>query len=215
MLEEDLLRHLVKYAKRGEAEPLIELYSEAKRLSKTANSRLLRLERAGYDETSQAYSYATFYTSKEHESNRFRVNKFMTPDELAKEYRRMRLFMESKTSTVLGIRNAQKETFDTLRDYGYEVSNEHQEEIFKLLRSDEVQDLIEFGGEYEIVFDMILVNVSEQRKSVNDLKRQINAFLEGRENYDDFIERMGPYSYVEYHGRNRDRLRRSKRIKKA
>lgn len=188
---EEELTHLERLASRGDDTAFDMIFQEAKRLAKSANSRLLRLERADLEEASQAYQKAVTYTDMEFNgSYRFRVNKSLSLDALVKEFREMRSFMSKESSTVKGMRHSQKRLVKTLSTYGIDIPESQRMDFYKFVQSDTVQDVIDYIGEYDIVMDIIANNIDKITDSFLNLQRQFEQFLAGDEYFDEFIERV-------------------------
>lgn len=205
---EEELRHLKKLATQGYDEAKDMLMEEGRRLIKAANSRLLRLERSGNDKLSEAYDIAQVFTEDKFNSNRFRINKSMSIDDIVDTMRKARSFMSSETSTGRGIGYAKERLFETLSAYGINVDKNLQDDFFALIRTDAVQDYISFVGDYDLVFDLIAENLKNSRVSFKTLEYQFNQALAGHEAYDIFMEKLAKQGGVdinEMYRRHRDR----------
>lgn len=205
------LKALEKAYKRGDETAEDTLRSEIKRLAKAANSRLLRLERAGLSDQSQAYARSMGYLNEIMESNRYRVSKKMDMEDLLDEYRELRLFLNKETSTVSGLKRAQKRLFNTLDAYNIHIAEENRGTFYEFLGSSVIQDVIDYIGEYDIVMDAIANNVDKIGGDLTKLEKQFNAFLSGEIFYDELLERIGGITIEELYNRSRARGLRRKR----
>lgn len=188
-ITEELLLHLVNLAKGGDDIALGELKKEGKRIIKAANSRLLRLEQKGFDKVSYAYGQAEYY-NQAYSKNRFRINNKMAVDDIASTIREARYIINQPTSLVSGVKKYQDDFIETLDAYGIHVNPSDRSKFYEFVKSDTVQDLISYIGEYDTVMDIISNNINKQRKSFMDLYRDFNNALLNRETYDEFITRM-------------------------
>lgn len=218
---EEQLQHLSQLASNGDKTAYDMLLTEGRRISKAANSRLLRLEKSGLEKLSYAYSMAEIWNNGR-TKNRFRANLSLSIDDLTKELRRARVFMSQESSTKRGVTIAQNRFFDTLDAYDIHVPQSQRQAFYEFIRSDSVQDVIDYIGEYDIIMDIIANNIDKTKKSLNNLQRQFDMALSNREYFDEFIERMGNgkkgQSYEEMYRRHeqrestiRDRRRKSTR----
>lgn len=204
LLSEKELTALQAASNRGEEDAFNQLFKESKRVAKAANSRLLRLERAGFTE-SNAYERATYYTDYAYGAERFRVNRRMDVDDLIEQYREMRTFMRKESSTVSGVRASRDRLIDALESYDIHIEEPNRNAFFSFVNSDDVQDAIEFIGEYDIVMDAIANNIDKIGNDFKNLQKQFQAFLKGEIFYDELLERISGESYESLYQRHRDR----------
>lgn len=216
---EELLQHLSRLALGGDKSAYDMLITEGRRIAKAANSRLLRLEKAGLTERSYAYSMVEVWKNDSNKK-RFRVNLSLSIEDLTKELRRARVFMSQESSTKTGVLSAEKRFFEIMDSYGIHVPDSQKQTFYEFIRSDTVQDVIDYIGEYDIVMDIIANNIGKTERSLKNLQRQFDSALNNREFFDEFIERMGKgrkgQSYEEMYKRHeqradtiRDRRRKS------
>lgn len=208
----------------GDTSARDELLKEAKRLAKASNSRLLRIEKADLTRQSQAYQLADFYISSKGVTGktRYRINNSYSNNEIIDSIREMRTFLSKESSTVRGLRYAQKRTLDILEDYGISVEEKDKTAFYEYIRSDTVQDVIDYIGEYDVVMDFIANNIDKKKMSFQQLEQEFNAFLNSSEKFDLFFDRLnekykGGLSYADLQRRtverdiyNRKAKRRSK-----
>lgn len=214
---EEELQHLSKLASSGDSTAKDMLLSEAKRITKAANSRLLSLEKKGFVSQSYAYGMAEIWND-DRIRNRFKANNNMTVEQLTSELRRARVFMSQESSTTRGVIYARQRFFETLEAYDIVVPESSQTQFYEFIRSDSVQDVIDYIGEYDIIMDIISNNLDDITNSFRNLQRQFDMAVANRENFDEFIERMsGGKSFAEMYKRHtkreseiRDRRRKSK-----
>ena len=162
----------------------IKLYNELKKLSKRANQRLVRLERAfGKDtwaskklrdrlniETLDAWT----------KTGRVKVNKSMTITQMRATIKATQQFLNSKTSTIKGIKEVKKTTISNIaKSLGTdenELTEEEAESLYNLLSEDYITDLTKYIPPSE------LWAIIEDAKESNDTEKQ-------------FIDRISDYIY--------------------
>lgn len=160
------------------------LYNELKKLSKRANQRLVRLERAfGKDtwaskrlrnkldiESLQAWT----------KTGRVKVNKTMTITQLKATIKATQQFLNSKTSRVKGVKEVKKTTISNIaKSLGTEeeeLTNEEAETLYDLLSEDYITDLTKYIPPSE------LWALIEDARASNDTEQQ-------------FIDRIKDYIY--------------------
>lgn len=84
------------------------------RLKREANSRLERLEKAGYKQ--YAYDLATTYTKTAYKSNRFKGIELTDPRDLRRQIRQMQAFISKRTSLVTGQREVEKARIEKFKE---------------------------------------------------------------------------------------------------
>lgn len=124
------------------------LYNELKKLSKSANQRLVRLERSFKNEP-----LATKYLREKLEveplqawtkKGRIKVNKSMTVAEMKATLKATKDFLKNPLSTRRGIKKARKKAAETIKDkYDLDIDE-------GLLTGDEVESLTEFFEDDEV-----------------------------------------------------------------
>lgn len=129
-----------------------ELFNELKKLSKRANQRIVRLERAFGKDT-----WATKYLKEKLESEpvqawttkgRVRVNKSMTQIQMRATIKATKEFLNSSISTQRGVKKAKKKAIKTLKtrfstDVS-EISYEEAEALTKFFEDNEVNGITNF-----------------------------------------------------------------------
>lgn len=203
--------HLAKYAKKGDEEAFRLLYKDLRRISRAANTRLLRLEKSGWSDVAQAYQRATWFTNKMVGTNRFSTAKSMDIDLMVDQYAEVRAFMSKESSTVKGNKIAQKRLIDALEKYDINIPKKQQREFYKFVNSDTVQDAIDYIGEYDVVMDAIANNINKIGSNFEDLYRQFNEFLDGKDHFDTFLTKLGGVDVRELYKRHSVRNTRRKR----
>lgn len=205
LYSEQQLEYLSSLIESGDKSAEATLRKEVKRVVKAANQRLLRLERAGYEDVSNAYERASYYTDYTFGSNRFKVNKSLSADDLIEEYREVRTFLRKESSTVKGIRYAQDRLIESLNTYNIKIPRDKRDAFFRFVNSDNVQDAIEFIGEYDVVMDAIANNIDKLVGNYNHLMKQFEAFLKGDIFYDELLERISGENVETLYQRSRKR----------
>ena len=105
-----------------------ELEKIVRRASGAANRRLKRLEEAG--ETKGAYKRAQGMLATQGRSRFSGAVKSMDKSQLVAEYLRLRDFMTAKTSTAQGVKDWKRNVYESLKDRGFEGSQEELAELF-------------------------------------------------------------------------------------
>lgn len=193
---------------RGQKYDIEEVRKLRKKLAKRANARLLTLEKHGY--TKNAYRIATRYTEETRGKKRFSESmlKKVGIEYLRDEIEALREFLTSKSSTIKGNKEIEKERLEFFRGVrkvdkegkltglGLEISD--SEEFFKFLNSAEYKALANkmisssvlmefYDGVKEsnenVKYEELLKALEEYRKgkvkSVDDLYEQFNLkFME-------------------------------------
>lgn len=205
-LSEDELESLRESISYGDMEAQKTLEKALRRIAKTANTRLLRIEKNALDSMSNAYERATFYTQNIMGwSNRFRVNKSMDTDDMIDLYREIRYFISRESSTVKGIKIQQERFKKALNAFDINVSKYKWNEFFQFINSDNVQDVIEMIGNYDVVIDAIANNIERMAGDFKKMEKDFNAYLRGTINHDELLERIGGIDYETLYQRHRDR----------
>lgn len=210
LLTEKEISRLVTRANRGDEKSYNKLFKESKRVAKTSNTRLLRLEKTGFDYTSNAYQRATYYTEYQFGSERFRVNQSMSPDELAEQYREMRYFIEKPSSTISGIKKNRQQFEETLEEYGIVIPDNKKQKFYEVVNSDAVRDALQIIGTSDYVLDVIAGRLQRRGTSdreINFMIRQFENFNSGDITYDELLYRVGGKSLDDYY-RQRHESRR-------
>lgn len=191
--------HLVKYLfkrkheeipkidlRRASSYDLKELNELRRKLAKRANQRLRELERAGYTDS---YVYATTMRSYLQPSERRRFDEskkvkdiFYTKTELEE----LHWFLESKTSTVGGVRDFERKTKEQFKkfktsssdDFWLFLSSETFKHLSKFYSSEELIEFYDYSRENTISHNDII-------KALEDFERKK---IDG---WDDLYNRVG------------------------
>lgn len=174
------------------------LFNELKKLSKRANQRLVRLERAFGKDTWASKRLRNKLDIESLQSwtktGRVKVNKSMTITQLKATIKATQQFLNSKTSRVKGVKEVRKSTISNIaKSLGTEeeeLTNEEAETLYDLLSEDYVTDLIRYIPPSE------LWAVIEDARESHDTEQQ-------------FVERISDYIYF---GNDKDMINKLKII---
>ena len=162
----------------------IKLYNELKKLSKRANQRLVRLERAFGKDTWASKKLRDRLNIEPLDAwtktGRVKVNKSMTITQMRATIKATQQFLNSKTSTIKGIKEVKKTTISNIaKSLGTdenELTEEEAESLYNLLSEDYITDLTKYIPPSE------LWAIIEDAKESNDTEKQ-------------FIDRISDYIY--------------------
>ena len=193
--------NLSEYAfqRKEEEVPLVDLrrsYSDSemrqlqetrRRLAKRANSRLLRLERAGLD-TIHVYKTTMNYLlddGKMRFSERRNVDIYTLKSDLAE----LGTFLNAKTSTVGGYRKYERQVRKTLKEeYGID-SGEFDDFIAFMSSESAKRSLNQVSSEFLVEF---FDTASDEGVSIEQLKDALREYNEGKiEGWDEVYEYVG------------------------
>lgn len=193
--------NLSEYAfqRKEEEVPLVDLrrsYSDSemrqlqetrRRLAKRANSRLLRLERAGLD-TTHVYKTTMNYLlddGKMRFSERRNVDIYTLKSDLAE----LGTFLNAKTSTVGGYRKYERQVRKTLKEeYGID-SGEFDDFIAFMSSESAKRSLNQVSSEFLVEF---FDTASDEGVSIEQLKDALREYNEGKiEGWDEVYEYVG------------------------
>lgn len=160
------------------------LFNELKKLSKRANQRLVRLERAFGKDT---WASKRLRNKLDIESlqawtrtGRVKVNKSMTITQMKATIKATQQFLNSKTSRVKGVKEVRKTTISqiakSLGTEEEELTDEEAETLYDLLSDDYVTDLTKYIPPSE------LWAIIEDARESNDTEQQ-------------FVDRISDYIY--------------------
>lgn len=174
------------------------LFNELKKLSKRANQRLVRLERAFGKDTWAAKRLRNKLDIESLQSwtktGRVKVNKSMTITQMKATIKATQQFLNSKTSRVKGVKEVRKTTISqiakSLGTEEEELTDEEAETLYDLLSEDYVTDLIKYIPPSE------LWAVIEDARESHDTEQQ-------------FIDRISDYIYF---GNDKDMIKKLKII---
>lgn len=174
------------------------LFNELKKLSKRANQRLVRLERAFGKDT---WASKRLRNKLDIESlqawtrtGRVKVNKSMTITQMKATIKATQQFLNSKTSRVKGVKEVRKTTISQIaKSIGTEeeeLTDQEAETLFDLLSDDYVTDLTKYIPPSE------LWAIIEDARESNDTEQQ-------------FVDRISDYIY---YGNDSDMINKLKII---
>lgn len=174
------------------------LFNELKKLSKRANQRLVRLERAFGKDT---WASKRLRNKLDIESlqawtrtGRVKVNKSMTITQMKATIKATQQFLNSKTSRVKGVKEVRKTTISQIaKSIGTEeeeLTDEEAETLYDLLSDDYVTDLTKYIPPSE------LWAIIEDARESNDTEQQ-------------FVDRISDYIY---YGNDSDMINKLKII---
>ena len=193
---------------RGDKNALSTVKNLYRKLAKTANQRLLRLEKAGFETTSNAYEWAAYYLQDYKKGNKLRFSENPTNmdiDEILETYRVARHFVAKETSTVRGVKYARKRLIDAVEEMGYEIPENDLQKFYEFVNSDAVQDAMVSIGNSNIVVDAITNGFYNLGKSIDDMMKNFERYNSGELLYDELLERVGGMSIAELYKRQRNR----------
>ena len=160
----------------------IQLFNELKKLSKRANQRLVRLERAFGKETWAAKKLRDKLDIEPLQAwtktSRVRINKTMTITQLKATIQATEKFLNSETSTVRGVKNVRKRQIEQIQkkfnvdeeDYTYEDA-----ENFYDVFDDSYNWILKYIDPSE--FQAMVQDAIEQRDSENDWVKRIEDYI--------------------------------------
>lgn len=205
LLEEKALKELGRLAEQGVQSAQEMLLNELRRVAKTANTRLLRIEKQGFENQSNAYGRAVYYTQEFYDSTRFRANTKMDVQDIMDEYREIRTFLRKESSTIRGIKAAKSRFFKSLSAYDINIPTTDRDSFYEFVNSDNVQDVLTYLP-YDTVLDAISNNIDRLREDFEGLQREFLAYLTGEIEYDSLLKRIkGGEDIEELYKRHRDR----------
>lgn len=184
------------------------MHKYLRRIARTANDRLLRLEKSGKNEESWAYKSA-MSNLKDLGRRRFSYAA-MEVDSMIKEIQRIERFTSAQSSTLSGLRVAQSSQWQKMRlkyqqKFGVDIQSIGltKSDFYTFLNSQLGKDLIHDYGSDDIIEDMILTLYRNQRKtySFENLMKDYQEFLASEASTLDAVraKRAGVVgSYAEY-----------------
>lgn len=160
---------------------------ELKRKIKKANSRLARLEKAGYDY--YAYDIAKHFIDTVQGTKYYSLSGIDLDDKYSVRLLNMSLdrFLSSKTSTVSGARRIENERIESFREKGLAGTREEAVEFLRWLGEDGYRNLTEAIGYDKTAFGTIITNYNKYHDTER-IDRVINTYLNNRTNYRLLIE---------------------------
>lgn len=172
-------------AKKEMTEKQAELFRELTKLSKRANQRLVRLERAFGKDTWASRKLKnrldTEPTQAWTNTGRVRVNKSMTITQLRAAIKATKQFLNSQTSTVSGIKKVREKQIKNIsKALGTEEADLTYEEAETLYTMFEDTDFTFFVPKYLTAseFWAEIESAKEQNSDLNDFTNSIRKYIE-------------------------------------
>lgn len=161
------------------------LREQNRKLAKIANSRLLQLEKAGYD----MFSYDRAFTYLQNQGRRRFSTKLPSPGDYKSTVAQMQelvTFINSRTSTLAGAKTALTKKIEKISEFtGHTYSDAQAYKLGRLLGTDSVSTLLrEVRGNSEEVLE-ILEEVSATDANLDQLVSIIDKYLQGYQPWGD------------------------------
>lgn len=183
-------------ASAGDMTALNTMQADIRRLSKRANQRLLRLERAGFDygSANAAYRYTIAYNGKK----RFAINGAVLSDPKLMREQLLVLdkFLRAKTSTLAGAK-ANAERVQQLFEERYKVnfeSSEDRDNFLRALGDSGVQEALKLVGKgtspSKRIVESLTIAWDRGTKAYNRAYRAIKKFRSGSITYDELVRQL-------------------------
>lgn len=156
-----------------------ELRSAVRRAAKTANQRLLRLERAGFTKT--AYRMAMHDLNGRHRY--YERTEKLSLAELRHEYAILRDFISAKTSTVQGQNQTNYKRYLTAVDKGYTGTEDEFYELIDKYYTEAVESMYDSNIVYEAILTDstdIIDRVMESQRGETNRGRALLSYLRER-----------------------------------
>ncbi|HBV82331.1 MAG TPA: hypothetical protein DEB74_05965 [Lachnospiraceae bacterium] len=168
------------------------LSAALKQYAKKANSRLLRLEKAGYDY--YAYDVATSYTMDVFGTNRYSARiKGRDKHDIREEILSIYQFLNNKTSTVKGQKELERSRIERFVEKGViseDMPRDKQVEFLRFLGSDSVRNFVDAIGNSDIVVDT-LGNAFSEDVEIEFLDKIVDTFFNNEISYLDYMDIIG------------------------
>lgn len=159
-----------------------------KKVARRANSRLRSLEKNEYNY--YAYDLAIEFTQQNFDTYRYSYNKNLSIEEMRDELLNIDRFLMSKSSTVSGQREIERNRFEKLKMAGFDISivgiNEKRE-FLRFLGSDSIRRIIDAIGNS----DRVVQNVSNMYKagvSTYQIEQSAQKYLDNEISYYDWLK---------------------------
>lgn len=161
----------------------IELFNELKKLSKRANQRIVRLEREFGKDTwatkNLRNKLATEPLQAWTKSGRVKVNKSMTITQMKATIKATNQFLNSKTSTIRGVKQVKKSTIKKLsKSLGTDeedITEEEAEALYDLTTEDFMPDILKYIPASNLW--AIILDAKEKNDSLNNFIRRIEDYV--------------------------------------
>lgn len=193
------IRGLAWNASQGSEMAYDALASQNRRLARLANSRMIALEKAGYD----MFSYDRAYTFLQNQGKR----RFSTKLPSSADYKavvnqlsELVTFINSRTSTLAGARNALDKKIEKISEYtGHNYSPQQKYKLGRLLGTDSVSALLrEVRGNSDEVLET-LEEISLTEVNLDAVNSLVDRHLQGYQpwsgntdylNYDELMDEL-------------------------
>ena len=177
----------------GDESAYNELVERNRALVKRANSALSRLEKAGI--TRYSYDRAISYTESEFGMKRFTSSKSKLPEivDLQINIQELSKFLSSKSSTIRGNKQIDRNIIDAFRDKGINIPKNEESEFLDLIASDDFETLKKtYVDSGTVIMDMVrLTNDSDYKVSISDISNAFHKVVQGDLTYDVALEELG------------------------
>lgn len=160
------------------------LFNELKKLSKTANQRILEIERR-YGERSWAVKRLAERLEVQNlqalsSSGRIRVSKGYSEVQMKAIIKATKNFLKSETSTLRGIKNTSKRLKQNIRKTvssdEFEVSDEDIETLYNIFENDDVSWLMKYVPPSDLW--ILLQDAKESQDTFDDFLGRIERYIE-------------------------------------
>lgn len=160
----------------------LELMAMRRQLAKTTNQRMVRLERSASKITGERYDYGAVEIAKEYLMEHGGKKRFtekldvdMDTNELKREISAMQKFLNSKSSTVKGMRDIEKSRVKTFVDKGLDESVVTDRDFYNFLSSETFKSLAK-TFDSETIVDMY---DARRRKGADhdDIMKSLDDYL--------------------------------------
>lgn len=160
------------------------LFNELKKLSKTANQRILEIERR-YGERSWAVKRLAERLEVQNlqalsSSGRIRVSKGFSEVQMKAIIKATKNFLKSETSTLRGIKNTSKRLKQNIRKTvssdEFEVSDEDIETLYNIFENDDVSWLMKYVPPSDLW--ILLQDAKESQDTFDDFLGRIERYIE-------------------------------------
>ena len=175
----------------GDESAYNELVERNRALVKRANSALSRLEKAGI--TRYSYDRAISYTESEFGMKRFTSSKSKLPEivDLQINIQELSKFLSSKSSTIRGNKQIDRNIIDAFRDKGINIPKNEESEFLDLIASDDFETLKKaYVDSGSIMLDLADLT-NDYKVSISDISKAFSKVVSGDVTYDVALEELG------------------------
>lgn len=154
------------------------------KLAKRANTRLRALEKSGYKKN--AYRYAQ-QASLRDEKPRFKEGvKTLTPQQIRREYRLLKQFLNARTSTISGQKKIEAEREKFFQEIADKLKlnlnfSEKSDEFFEFLNGKDYENIIKYLDSHQVV-DTIL-EWEDNGADFEEMAEAFEEFLQGKKTF--------------------------------